>query len=172
MRRCYGQSGLYDETDVFVPVSINEILERSLELHAHKMRVSNIEMVAELDPDLPATMADADQIHQVFVNIITNANQAMIEKQGDGRLCVKTQRLGKSIRVSFEDSGPGIREENLTSVFDPFFTTKEVGRGTGQGLAIGHSVVVEKHGGTIDFETTLGEGTTFIIRLPVGEKGS
>jgi len=152
-------------------VFINEILEKSLELHAYKMKVSNIEVAMELAPNLPPTMADADQMHQVFVNIITNSIQAMTEGGGKGRLHVTTQEAGDVIRVSFEDTGPGIREENLASIFDPFFTTKEVGVGTGLGLSICYGIIKE-HGGQIYARSKGSSGATFIVEIPVIPKDS
>jgi len=147
-------------------VSINEVLEKSLELHAHKMKTSNIDVVTDLDPDLPPTMADADQIHQVFVNIITNSIQAMTEGSGKRRLHVAARRAGGIIRISFEDTGPGIREENLASIFDPFFTTKEVGKGTGLGLSICYGIIKE-HGGHIYARSEYSRGATFVVEIPI-----
>ena len=147
-------------------VSLNEAVEKSLELHAYRMNVNNIEVVTELEPDLPMTMADSDQMHQVFVNIITNAEQAMTEAHGRGRLSVKTQKAGKMIQITFTDSGPGISEGNLKSIFDPFFTSKDVGKGTGLGLSICYGIVQE-HGGFIYANSKPGEGTTFTVEIPI-----
>jgi two-component system NtrC family sensor kinase len=146
--------------------SLNEAVEKSLELHAYRMNVNNIEVVTELEPDLPMTMADSDQMHQVFVNIITNAEQAMTEAHGRGRLSVKTQKAGKMIQITFTDSGPGISEDNLKSIFDPFFTSKDVGKGTGLGLSICYGIVQE-HGGYIYAKSKPGEGTTFTVEIPI-----
>ncbi|MGB2855795.1 MAG: PAS domain S-box protein, partial [Dehalococcoidia bacterium] len=147
-------------------VSLNEAVEKSLELHAYRMNVNNIEVVTELEPDLPMTMADSDQMHQVFVNIITNAEQAMTEAHGRGRLSVKTQKAGKMIQITFTDSGPGISEGNLKSIFDPFFTSKDVGKGTGLGLSICYGIVQE-HSGYIYAKSKPGEGTTFTVEIPI-----
>lgn len=147
-------------------ISINDALAQSLELNAYRMRVNNIEVIVDFDPDLPKIMADFHQMQQVFVNVITNSEQAMTETHGRGKLWVKTQKVGKKIQVSFTDDGPGISEENLGKVFDPFFTTKDVGKGTGLGLSICYGLVKE-HGGEISAKSTLGEGTTFIVELPV-----
>jgi signal transduction histidine kinase len=147
-------------------ISINGALERSVELHAYHMEASNIEMVMELAHDLPLTMADSHQMQQVFVNIINNAEQAMKEAHGGGRLCVKTQRAGKVIRITFADNGPGISEHNLKSIFDPFFTTKDVGVGTGLGLSICYGIV-EAHGGHIYARSKAGKGATFVIEIPI-----
>ncbi len=147
-------------------VSLNEAVEKSLELHAYRMNVNNIEVVTELEPDLPMTMADSDQMHQVFVNIITNAEQAMTEAHGKGRLSVKTQKACKMIQITFTDSGPGISEDNMKSIFDPFFTSKDVGKGTGLGLSICYGIVQE-HGGYIYANSKPGEGTTFTVEIPI-----
>ncbi len=147
-------------------IPINEVLERSLELHAYLMRINNIEVVKEFDTSLPRTMADFHQMQQVFVNIINNAEQAMTEAHGRGRLLVKAQSLGETIRVAFTDDGPGISEENLKRVFDPFFTTKDAGKGTGLGLSICFSILQE-HGGSLHVESKPGEGATFTVEIPI-----
>jgi two-component system NtrC family sensor kinase len=148
------------------PVSINEVIEKSLELNDHHLKVSNIEVKTELDPELPPTAADFYQLQQVFVNIIVNAEQAMGEANGQGTLTVKTQQVRNVIQASFTDTGPGIPTEDLSQIFDPFFTTRDVGKGTGLGLSICFGIV-EQHGGAIRAETKLGEGTTFIVEIPI-----
>ncbi len=150
-------------------ISINEAIEKTLELQAHPMQVNNIELVVELAPDLPNTLADFHQMQQVFVNIMNNAEQAMIEAHGKGRLVVKTKRAGNVIRISFVDNGPGISEENMKRIFDPFFTTKEVGKGTGLGLSICYGLV-EAHGGRIYAKSKLGQGATFVVELPIASE--
>ena len=147
-------------------IPINEVLERSLEFHAYLMRINNVEVVKEFDPDLPRTMADFHQMQQVFVNIINNAEQAMTKAHGKGKLVVKAQSLGETIRVAFTDDGPGISEENLKRVFDPFFTTKDAGNGTGLGLSICFSIL-QDHGGNLYVESKPGEGATFIVEIPI-----
>jgi len=147
-------------------VSINEVIERSLELHAYRMKVNNIEVLLELDTDLPMTMADSNQMQQVFVNVINNAEQAMREAHGRGRLCVKTQKMGKMVRIAFTDDGPGILEDNLKRMFDPFFTTKDVGEGTGLGLSICYGLV-EGHGGHMYAESKPGKGATIVVEIPI-----
>jgi len=151
-------------------ISINEVIEKTLELRAHQMKVNNIELVVDFAADLPKTMADFFQMQQVFVNIINNAEQAMIEAHGKGRLVVKTQKVGDMIQIRFADDGPGISEENLKRIFDPFFTTKEVGKGTGLGLSICYGLV-EAHGGRIYARSKLGEGATFVVEIPIISEG-
>jgi len=147
-------------------ISLNEVIEKTLEVRAQQMKVNNIELVVELAPDLPKTMADFYQMQQVFMNIINNAEQAMVEAHGRGKLIVKTQKTDEMIWITFVDDGPGISEENLKKIFDPFFTTKEVGKGTGLGLSICYGLV-EAHGGRIHAKSRLGEGATFVVEIPI-----
>jgi len=147
-------------------ISLNEVIEKTLELRTHQMKVNNIELVVDFAADLPKTMADFFQMQQVFVNVINNAEQAMVEAHGKGRLVVKTQKVGDMIQISFADDGPGIPEENMKRIFDPFFTTKEVGKGTGLGLSICYGLV-EAHGGRIYAKSKLGEGATFVVEIPI-----
>jgi signal transduction histidine kinase len=130
------------------------------------MKLQQIEVSVELAPDLPMSMADPHQMHQVFVNIITNAEQAMTEAHGKGKLRIRTQKVGTTIRISFADDGPGIPEENLRRIFDPFFTTKEVGQGTGLGLSICYGIV-QGHNGQIYAKSKPGRGTTFVVEIPI-----
>jgi signal transduction histidine kinase len=107
----------------------------------------------------------------VFLNLIINAAHAIADKQAGnctekGTITVSTRSDGDWVEIRVADTGTGIPEKHRTKVFDPFFTTKKVGRGTGQGLAIAHSVIVDKHGGTLTFDTEVGHGTAFVVRLP------
>jgi signal transduction histidine kinase len=104
--------------------------------------------------------------------MVINAAHAIADVIGDGAsekgiITVGTRRDGDRVEIRISDTGTGISEDIRPRIFDPFFTTKEVGKGTGQGLAISHSVIVEKHCGTVSFESEIGKGTTFIIRLPI-----
>ncbi len=152
-------------------ISINEVVEKTLELRAHQIKVNNIELVADLQPDLPKTMADFYQMQQVFLNIVVNAEQAMTDANGGGKLVVTTRKVDNLIQVSFADNGPGISEENLSRIFDPFFTTKEVGKGTGLGLSICYGIV-QSHNGRLYATSKLGEGATFFVDLPIVGDGS
>jgi signal transduction histidine kinase len=130
------------------------------------------DMVVDFDPNLPDISCFIGDINQVILNIIVNAAHAIgdlvaVGRLSKGTITVQTRRVGEAVEIRIKDTGDGIPEAIRSKIFDPFFTTKEVGRGTGQGLAIAHSVVVEKHGGTISFETEIGRGSTFIIRLPM-----
>ena len=111
-------------------------------------------------------MADFHQMQQVFVNIINNAEHAMKEAHGRGKLVVRTRLARDMIRVIFEDSGPGVAEHNLKGIFDPFFTTKDVGEGTGLGLSICYGIMQE-HGGHLYVKNRRGKGATFVVELPV-----
>lgn len=152
-------------------VPINEALRETLDFRAHQLKVNNIELVTELQPDLPQTMADFQQMKEVFINIINNAEQAMLEAHGRGRLLVRTNIEGTTIKIVFIDDGPGISEENLEKIFDPFFTTKEVGKGTGLGLSICYGLI-QAHGGRIYATSKLGQGATFVVEIPIISDGS
>jgi PAS domain S-box-containing protein len=147
-------------------VNINEIINRVLELRSYEMRVNNIEVEAQLSPELPLTTADAGQLQQVFLNIVLNAEHFMTKAHNRGKLVVKTEEVSGNIRASFTDDGTGISRENLDKIFNPFFTTKEVGKGTGLGLSICHSIITQ-HQGRIYAQSTLGKGATFVIELPI-----
>ena len=147
-------------------VSINDVILKSLELHEYRMKVNNIDINLELELELPQTMADYHQLQQIFVNIVTNAEQAMTDSHRKGNLNVKTEAADEIIRISFTDDGPGILEENIDRIFDPFFTTKEVGKGTGLGLSICFGLV-RSHDGTLFAENNAAGGATFVIELPV-----
>jgi len=146
--------------------NMNSIIDGVLKLRAYEHRVNNIQVDSQLAPDLPEVMADYSQLQQVFINIIINAESAMIEAHRGGNLTITTQRVNNSVRASFTDDGPGIAKENLNRIFDPFFTTKEVGKGTGLGLSVCHGIVAE-HGGRMYARSKLGKGATFVVELPV-----
>jgi two-component system NtrC family sensor kinase len=146
-------------------VLVNEILESAIEIQQSQMRTGNIEVVTQLDRNLPATELDPHQMQQVFLNVLNNARQAMEGQQAKGLLRITTESAGKCVRITFEDNGPGIASENLKRIFNPFFTTKEVGKATGLGLSLCYGIVAE-HGGTITPHSKLGEGATFVIELP------
>lgn len=145
---------------------INSLITKTLDLRLYELRVNNIEVSLDLDPALPETMADHHQLQQVFLNLIVNAEQAMIEAHGKGLLRIKSRREAQNIQILFSDDGPGISNETLRRIFDPFFTTKPVGKGTGLGLSICQGIIAE-HGGRIDVETTVGRGCTFVVEIPI-----
>jgi signal transduction histidine kinase len=130
--------------------------------------------VAEVDTEfgeLPQVECHLGEINQVILNLLVNAAHAIADVVKDsgerGKLGVRTRTDGNAVEIAISDSGTGIPAAVRDKIFDPFFTTKEVGKGTGQGLALAHGVVVNKHGGTLRFETEMGRGTTFFIRLPI-----
>lgn len=127
-----------------------------------------------LDPTIPVFLCYAAEINQSILNMIINAAHAIADRvqtdgNGRGRIGIETRRLGEWAEIRISDTGSGIPERVRDRVFDPFFTTKPVGKGTGQGLALAYSAIVEKHGGELTFETEVGKGTTFIARLPLSE---
>ena len=126
----------------------------------------------DFDPDLPLVTCRIDEFNQVILNLIVNAADAIAEKVGEGSeetetISISTRQDGDWAEIRVADTGTGIPDEVRGQILDPFFTTKEVGKGSGQGLAIAYSIIVEKHDGTLTFETETGKGTTFLIRLPI-----
>ena len=142
---------------------VNAILQQCVSLIKGQALFLNVQISERLQPDLPKAIVDPSQIERVFVNMIVNAAEAM---SSGGRLTLTTSYVPEhpAIDIAFTDTGNGIPPENLEKIFDPFFTTKEVG--TGLGLAISYGIVKE-HLGTISVESTVGQGTTFTVRLPV-----
>ena len=145
---------------------VNEILESALELRAYELNTSNIEVITDLATNLPEIMLDFHQIQEVFLNLILNAEQAITEANGGGKLTIKTEKRKGHIRTSFTDDGPGIPAEKLYKIFDPFFTTKGEKGGTGLGLSVCHGIITE-HGGRIYAKSKPGKGATFFVELPL-----
>ena len=148
------------------PVQLNDALRNTLVVAMNEYKyVSDVE--TDLG-DLPEVVCNGGSINQVFLNLIVNAAHAIAERGPErGAIKIRTAVDGADVVVSFADTGTGISDDVAARIFDPFFTTKEVGRGTGQGLSITRSLVVDRHGGAITFDTKLGEGTTFHVRLPI-----
>jgi signal transduction histidine kinase/DNA-binding response OmpR family regulator len=149
-------------------VNLNEAVEAACELIEHQITIDNIKMIKGLAPNLRPIQADANQLQQVFVNMILNAYQAMPD---GGDLRIITRAVGSEVQAIFADTGVGIPPENLKYIFDPFFTTKEVGKGTGLGLSVSYGII-EAHGGRIEVDSQLGAGSTFVITLPVNQEGT
>ncbi len=152
-------------------VDLNRAIESTITVARNEWKYV-AEMVTDFDPALPFVVCQIGDFNQVILNIVINAAHAIADVVGDGAagkgtITVSTRRDGDWAEIRIRDTGTGIAPEHRSKVFDHFFTTKEVGRGTGQGLAIAHAVIAEKHGGTITFETETGKGTTFVIRLPI-----
>jgi len=148
-----------------VSTHINQLVEEALSLVKNQAAFHNIKIIKDLNPSLPLLMIDPNQIQQVFMNVILNAQEAM--PQG-GFLSISTDfsEDGKFVEIKFLDTGYGIPKENMGKLFDPFFTTKEAGKGTGLGLAISYGLI-KKHGGNIHINSKEGKGTTVIIKLPI-----
>ena len=144
--------------------NINELLEDVLGLLVNQSLFHNIKIKKSFFQNLPTIFADTTQLKQVFLNIILNAAQAM---EGKGNLVISTIQEKKQIKVKIQDTGPGIPPEIMGKLFNPFFTTKE--KGTGLGLAISYGII-ERHSGKIDIETKLGNGSTFIVSLPISSE--
>jgi len=150
---------------------VNKIIHGCVELRAYQLKVDNIDVVLALDNALQYTMLDENQIHQVFLNLINNARDAIKEKgAGKGKITVTSGVKDGKIVVRFEDTGKGMTKDVASKIFDPFFTTKGVGHGTGLGLSISDGIIHE-HGGNIYAQTNLGDGgAVFVIELPVIEE--
>ncbi len=153
-----------------VPMDLNHAIESTLTVARNEWKyVADLE--TEFDSSLPLITCQPGEFNQVILNLIVNAAHAIADVQGKGRsekgkIKVQTRNCEEWAEIRIQDTGSGIPEKVRARVFDLFFTTKEIGKGTGQGLAIARSVVVDKHGGSIDFESEEGKGTTFVIRLP------
>ncbi len=153
---------------------INRILQNVLTVSRNEYKyVAEVE--TDFDDHLPPVMCHVGEIGQVFLNLIVNAAHAIGDvvagTERKGLIRVRTRLNGDHVLIEIEDTGTGIPKEIHQRIFDPFFTTKPVGKGTGQGLSIARSIVVDKHGGKIGFESEVGRGTVFRIELPAGERG-
>lgn len=147
-------------------LDVSNLVERTLQLHEHSLRRNNIEVEFQPQPGLPGTVGDANQLIQVFLNLVTNAEQAIREVRDTGRIQIRLGQSGNRLSIAFQDDGVGIRPEALPRIFDPFYTTKRPGGGTGLGLSICMSIVRE-HGGTIEAESLPAGGSAFTVYLPV-----
>ena len=148
-------------------MDINQILKKTLLLNSNQLRINNIKVKEKLSPNLPGVIGSEDQLQQVFMNIISNAAEAMA---GDveGVLGIETRYSPDdgAIFIRLKDSGVGIPGENLKKLFEPFFTTKKKGKGVGLGLSVAYGII-EEHGGTVYANSMVGKGTTFEIKFPV-----
>ena len=147
-------------------VELNGLIERTLQLHEHSLRRNNIEVDFQPQPGIPTVIGDANQLVQVFLNLITNAEYAIREVREKGRIQIRIGRIGMHISCTVQDDGAGILPEALPRLFDPFYTTKRPGGGTGLGLSICLSIIRE-HGGSIDVETLPAGGSAFTVYLPL-----
>jgi signal transduction histidine kinase len=156
------------------PANLNQAIETTVMVARNEWKY-----VADLETDLDANLQPfpcfVGEMNQVFLNLIVNAAHAIeatgVKESGKkGTIRISTRRDGDAVEIRISDSGIGIAPEHRARIFEPFFTTKGVGKGTGQGLALAYQVVTRRHGGTIQFETEVGKGTTFIVRLPAREE--
>jgi PAS domain S-box-containing protein len=152
-------------------INLNELVQRTLHLHAYSLRKSNITVDFLPEPSLPAVNGDAHQLMQVFLNLILNSEQAMREVRDKGTLRIRLEKHDSSVAVTFQDDGPGIPADILPSIFDPFYTTKRPGRGTGLGLSICKAILRE-HNGNVEASSGPGGGAVFTVTLPVEDSGS
>src|SRR5688572_685499 len=149
-------------------VDVNQVVRETLALRVYEQRVNNISVIVALATGLPHVFADGQQVQQVLLNLIINAEQAMLSANGRGVLVVRTWHDPHQELVVLEvnDDGPGIPQELQPKIFDPFFTTKEVGKGTGLGLTVAYAIVQE-HGGRIRLASNAGSGASFYVELPL-----
>jgi signal transduction histidine kinase len=155
------------------PVDLNQILLDTLTIARNEWR-DVADLVTDFAEDLPMVPCLPSDLRQALVNLLVNAAEAIAEAvkdgaRGKGTLTVRTRRDGDWAEIRVEDTGVGIPPSIQDQVFDPFFTTKAPGKGFGQGLSIARSIIVERHGGTMAFETEVGRGTAFVVRLPIAE---
>jgi two-component system NtrC family sensor kinase len=146
------------------PVDLNKVLQDTLSLVEKQALFFNIDVVWNLDPELPRVIADRSQFQQVFMNILMNAVQAMNER-GTITIVTRYDRSSNSAEAAISDTGQGVPPEEIDRIFDPFFTTKESGHGTGLGLSIAYGIVTS-HRGTIFVQSEVGKGSMFTIRMP------
>ena len=151
-----------------VMVDVNQVVRETLALRAYEQRVTNVQVIDALAAGLPQVFADGHQIQQVLLNLVINAEQAMLSANGRGVLVVRTWHDPdrESVILEINDDGPGVPDEVQPKIFDPFFTTKEVGKGTGLGLTVAYAIVQE-HGGRIRLESRSNAGASFYVELPV-----
>lgn len=157
------------------PADLNGLIRSAATISQNRWKYF-AELDLDLDTAAPAIPCHAAELSQVFLNLIVNAADAIHEKAGEGgplgRIEVRTRAEADGLRIEVEDNGAGVPKAIRDKLFDPFFTTKEVGKGTGQGLSIAYDVVANRHGGSIEIDSTEGVGTTFIVRLPSAQAGS
>ena len=145
---------------------LGDLLQRTLQLHEHSLRSNKFAWILSARPDLPTVLGDSNQLTQVFLNLIVNAEQAIREIRDQGTLRIRLGVVGDRVLITFQDDGVGIRRETLPRIFDPFFTTKRPGRGTGLGLSICMAIIRE-HNGDISAQPLPDGGSVFTVSLPV-----
>ena len=148
-------------------ISLNRLIEQTLFLNSNLLKIAGVKINTALDPNLPDLVGSEDQLQQVFMNLISNAAEAM-ETRGGGTLRIETKYILRKdkLEVDFKDTGIGIPDENIPKLFEPFFTTKKKGKGVGLGLSVAYGIIQE-HGGSIYVKSNVGEGTTFHLKFPL-----
>lgn len=163
----------HPDVDEQSPADINHALQSTLIVAKNEYKYA-----AKIETDfteLPLVVCNIGELNQVFLNLLVNAAHAIADTGKDadtGAIAITTRLMGDAIEITLADNGCGIPQENLDKIFDPFFTTKEVGKGTGQGLAITRAIVVEKHAGSVHVDSRIGVGTKFTLRLPIAGRPS
>jgi signal transduction histidine kinase len=152
-------------------IDLNHVIETTLTVAKNEWKYV-ADVALDLAPDLPAVSCNPSEINQVLLNLIVNAAHAISDVPGrdsksKGEIRISTRADGAEVVITVADTGCGIPDSIRDKIYDPFFTTKAVGKGTGQGLAIAHRIIRERHRGTIECDSTVGKGTRFVIRLPV-----
>ena len=155
-----------DPAESMAPVDLNDVVRHVLRVRRYPLQTHNIEVSIDLADPLPPVTADAGQLEQVLLNLMTNAEQALDTVDRDRRIVVRTKASRQGVTLSLYDNGPGIPPEHLDRLFDPFFTTKDPDEGTGLGLSLVHTIVTG-HGGQIDVQSEVDRGTLFQVHLPV-----
>jgi signal transduction histidine kinase len=147
-------------------LSLNRLIEQTLFLNSNLLKMDGVKVETKLDPGLPDLLGSEDQLQQVFMNLVSNASEAM--GADGGVLAIETRHLLREdrLQINFKDSGCGIPEENYPKLFEPFFTTKKKGKGVGLGLSVAYGIVRE-HEGSIYVKSEMGRGTTFQVKLPL-----
>ena len=161
-------------TNTKVPIDINNAIENTITITRNEWKYSS-DIVSHYDEKMPPVLCYPWEFNQVILNLITNASDAIKEKVGPnpkekGVIDVRTGTKENWAVIEISDTGTGIPENIKTKIFNPFFTTKGIGKGTGQGLSIAYDIIVNKHDGNINFETKQGQGTKFIIQIPIMPK--
>jgi len=152
------------------PVSVNDVLKSTIDLMQEQLRLKNIDLTATLSSSNPFVLGNRIQLEQVFLNLLTNARDA-VDSRPRKSIILRSDVRGETIEVVFHDSGTGISADNLGRIFDPFFTTKGVGEGTGLGLSISYGIIKE-HQGQIAVHSQAGDGAMFNITLPLLKLGA
>ena len=152
-------------------IDLNEALDATLTVAQNQIKyLADVE--THYQPDMSRVECYSDEMNQVFLNLIINASHAIRDAstqkaRGRGKLTIRTRQIDQDVQIEIGDNGTGIPLSARARIFDPFFTTKQVGEGTGQGLTICHEIVVQKHHGTVWFDTEIDKGTTFFVRIPI-----